>query len=51
MHPREADRAMAFECFCGDTFDTRQELVDHNVQAHGMERAESVRRVDEKYPR
>ena len=39
-----------FECFCGDRFDSRQELIDHNVQSHGMNEQESRSKVEEKYP-
>ena len=39
-----------YECFCGDAFDSRDELIDHNVEEHDMSREESRRRVLEKYP-
>ena len=39
-----------FQCFCGDRFETRDQLIDHNVQAHAWSREESRRRVMEKYP-
>lgn len=41
---------MRYECFCGDRFGSREELIDHNVDAHGMSEAESRRKVIEKYP-
>jgi hypothetical protein len=40
-----------FECFCGDTFDTRDQLIQHNVDGHEMSRDESMRAVMDKYPR
>jgi hypothetical protein len=39
-----------FECFCGDTFDTREELIQHNVEEHDMSPDESRQKVIEKYP-
>ncbi|GEM_PF-4360565 len=39
-----------FECFCGDAFETREELILHNVEEHDMSQDESRRRVMEKYP-
>ena len=40
----------SFECFCGDRFDDRETLVEHNVSSHGMSRDESRSKVMEKYP-
>jgi hypothetical protein len=39
-----------FQCFCGESFGTRDLLVEHNVDVHGMQRDESQRAVDQKYP-
>lgn len=39
-----------FQCFCGDLFDNREALIDHNVLTHGMREDESRSKVDEKYP-
>ena len=39
-----------FECFCGDVLVSRDELIQHNVDAHEMDGAESRRRVLQKYP-
>ena len=39
-----------FECFCGDTFGSREELIQHNVDAHDMSQNESRQKVMEKYP-
>jgi hypothetical protein len=51
LHPRGVIMAEnEFECFCGDRFGERELLIVHNVDLHGMERDESQRKVDEKYP-
>lgn len=42
--------AEQFECFCGDRFADRDELIQHNVAEHDMTETESRRRVNEKYP-
>ncbi|MEA3201373.1 MAG: hypothetical protein QOE90_2801 [Thermoplasmata archaeon] len=39
-----------FECFCGEGFETRDDLIQHNVQEHDMSETESESRVMEKYP-
>ncbi|HUR69158.1 MAG TPA: hypothetical protein VM370_07915 [Candidatus Thermoplasmatota archaeon] len=39
-----------YECFCGDTFTSREELIDHNVQRHEMTQGDSRRAVFDKYP-
>lgn len=39
-----------YECFCGDSFELREELIDHNVTDHGWNVGESRRAVMEKYP-
>jgi hypothetical protein len=39
-----------FECFCGEAFGTRDDLILHNVEDHGMTQDESRQRVLEKYP-
>jgi hypothetical protein len=39
-----------FACFCGDAFETRDELIQHNVDVHDMSETESESRVLEKYP-
>ena len=39
-----------FECFCGDTFSSRDDLIQHNVDEHDMSMGESRRKVMEKYP-
>ena len=39
-----------FECFCGERFDNREALIDHNVERHEMGEDESRSKVDEKYP-
>lgn len=41
---------MSYECFCGDAFDSREALIDHNVEEHDMNEGESRRRVMDKYP-
>lgn len=41
---------MEYACFCGDSFPSREALIDHNIQAHQMSEAESRKRVSEKYP-
>jgi hypothetical protein len=41
---------MEYQCFCGDSFGSRDELIEHNVDEHGMSRDESRRKVWEKYP-
>lgn len=40
-----------YECFCGEGFDARDDLVAHNVDVHDMNEEASRRAVDEKYPR
>lgn len=42
--------AGTFECYCGDTFESREELIDHNVSAHGWDEQGSRQKVMEKYP-
>ena len=44
----QTDREYA--CFCADAFGTREELITHNVSAHGQDEAESRRAVLAKYP-
>lgn len=44
------DDTRSFECFCGDRFDSRDELIAHNVSQHEMGEDESRRKVLEKYP-
>lgn len=39
-----------YDCFCGDTFDTREALIAHNVSDHGWSEGDSRRAVMEKYP-
>ncbi|HET6404089.1 MAG TPA: hypothetical protein VFH78_05540 [Candidatus Thermoplasmatota archaeon] len=39
-----------YECFCGDGFDSREQLMSHNVSSHGMGEGDSRRAVIEKYP-
>jgi len=39
-----------FECFCGDMFGSREELIQHNVDAHDMSERESREKVMQKYP-
>lgn len=39
-----------FQCFCGDAFESRDDLIQHNVSGHDMSEDESRRAVDEKYP-
>jgi hypothetical protein len=39
-----------FECFCGDRFGSRDDLIEHNVSSHGMSEDESRGKVMEKYP-
>lgn len=39
-----------YECFCGDRFDFREQLIDHNVELHDQDIGESRRAVMEKYP-
>jgi hypothetical protein len=41
---------MDYECFCGEQFGSRDDLIEHNVTGHGMAREESRRAVLEKYP-
>lgn len=41
----------SFECFCGQQFDGREDLVQHNVENHDMNEQASREAVDEKYPR
>lgn len=58
MKAREAPKAGArhnermpdYECFCGDTAGSREELIEHNVSAHGWNEGRSRRAVLEKYP-
>ena len=40
----------SYECFCGDVFSDREELIAHNVTSHDMSEAASRQAVDEKYP-
>ena len=40
----------SYSCFCGDGFDRREDLIEHNVGAHGWNVGESRRAVMEKYP-
>ena len=40
----------SFECFCGDTFGSLDDLIQHNVNEHDMSPDESRRKVMEKYP-
>ncbi|HVM45601.1 MAG TPA: hypothetical protein VM582_06665 [Candidatus Thermoplasmatota archaeon] len=40
----------SYECFCGDGFGTREDLIQHNVSRHGWNEGESRRKVLEKYP-
>lgn len=39
-----------FECFCGDAFGSRGDLIEHNVDQHEMSMDESRQKVMEKYP-
>jgi hypothetical protein len=39
-----------YECFCGEGFESRDDLIQHNVEEHDMSEGESRRRVMEKYP-
>ena len=39
-----------YECFCGDHFESREQLIAHNVDKHGWNEGESRRAVMEKYP-
>ena len=39
------------QCFCGDSFPEREDLIAHNVTSHEMSEAASRQAVDEKYPR
>lgn len=39
-----------FECFCGDAFASRNDLMQHNVEEHNMPMSESRQKVLEKYP-
>jgi hypothetical protein len=39
-----------FECFCGDRFSDRDQLIQHNVSLHDMAEDESRQKVMEKYP-
>lgn len=41
---------MDYQCFCGDSFQDRDELIQHNVASHEMSEDDSRRAVDEKYP-
>lgn len=42
--------AEQFECFCGTTFDDRQQLIQHNVAEHDMSEQQSRDAVMDKYP-
>ena len=44
------DQTNGFQCFCGDQFDDRDQLIQHNVSSHGMTEDESRGKVMEKYP-
>lgn len=44
------DDTGSFECFCGDRFTSRDDLIQHNVSDHDMREEESRRKVLEKYP-
>lgn len=48
--PRPMENQQGFQCFCGDGFDDREQLVQHNVSEHSMAEDESRRKVMEKYP-
>jgi hypothetical protein len=39
-----------FECFCGESFGDREELIQHNVDQHQMTMDESRQKVLDKYP-
>jgi hypothetical protein len=39
-----------FECYCGEKFDDREELIQHNVDKHDWDLERSRRAVAEKYP-
>lgn len=39
-----------YACFCGHTFGSRDELIDHNVEAHGWDEHDSRTAVLKKYP-
>ena len=39
-----------YQCFCGDSFSSREDLIAHNIEAHDMNEGESRRSVLEKYP-
>lgn len=41
----------SFQCFCGQEFNDRDTLVQHNVDHHEMDELASREAVDEKYPR
>jgi hypothetical protein len=41
---------MSYACSCGDAFDGREALIDHNVSAHAWDLGDSRRAVMEKYP-
>lgn len=42
-------RGLDYECFCGERFHSREDLIDHNVTLHGWEEGESRRAVMKKY--
>ena len=39
-----------YECFCGEAFEHREDLIEHNVGAHDWNVGESRRAVMAKYP-
>ena len=39
-----------YECFCGERFGSREELITHNVDVHAMDEGASRRAVMDKYP-
>jgi hypothetical protein len=41
---------MTYECFCGDDFQAREDLIEHNVSSHGWSIGDSRRAVLDKYP-
>ena len=44
------DDDATYECFCGDSFTAREELIEHNIQVHGWNEGDSRRSVLRKYP-
>lgn len=47
---RDAERMDRYDCFCGEGFRDRNELIRHNVDAHHWKEDESRQAVMRKYP-